>query len=980
MTGASSKTHPEVQRLRATLRLCFEAERADALAARIDTDEPRDDGALAPVVRLARASYSTDRWLVLFRRGRVTGAIPLWPRPRLGAVPALSLALHLGLDLEVDTLARLFHCSTDEIGKALQQARQAVDPARVGPCPDFAAQIGRYRDPSPDRLQRLALLQHLEGCGRCQLAMTQARQTDERLLASIDEIERQLTLLPETTSAGRPLLMSPALLWGGITLLVLLLAGAGIAGARLVFGGQQKPVPLLATHSAAPPFSGWLLETSRSGNVEAVDLSSGIRRLLIPEDSSNSPASVALSPDKKHLAEMTYTSSQQGRLLRVFSLDGVKQREWSGLDQSGQYQLLGWLNANEVLVSRWPLRQLGEDQATFDAQLSSQSTLVAFDITSGAQHVLLQEQVDAVYASPDGHNVAVEHVAGDGTVTLEIRPVQGETLGQPTASEAHVTFVNSGSPVLWTPDSQRVVFWARGLVDPATNQTPFDVMTLNGNVTTFYRAPGNAFGSLLNISPDGKQIVYAEGTTGTSSAPWAYWRLDVAGGTPQKLLDGGDLERLIPVQRDWSPIVFVGTTTGDVPTLTNVEPFYLPKSQQLNTLTSVISYVTLAYDQNGKSLGPLLDQFTPATLIGWLPSSDLSATPPAQTTTPGPFQSPSKPLNVPSLTASSRLSPDGARLLAYDQQNQFSMSVSLPDPSITPPQMAGAPIDPSWLPDSSGVIGVQRHTTPNGEISRISIYGDSGHGTYGMTDFDPAELGNSTSAAYHQPMLSPNGLRYSYFVTDGPSVTLSVSGVDGLPQRMASWSVPAGAKVPVPLIASWVDNDTLIFSEPGEWSGGFPHQATLQRVTFGASGSPHVDPLLSWHSQGGEKGVLLQELRLSPDHSRLALRIRRLTGANASNDRFDSISVARTSDLTHSTEIARGVAGEGMSWAPDGSGLAAFVGGKLVIANADGHLTQSIDTGSTIFAYPVWVSPNAIWIQAVESNGKQVSFTAEVKR
>ncbi len=141
-----------------------------------------------------------------------------------------------------------------------------------------------------------------------------------------------------------------------------------------------------------------------------------------------------------------------------------------------------------------------------------------------------------------------------------------------------------------------------------------------------------------------------------------------------------------------------------------------------------------------------------------------------------------------------------------------------------------------------------------------------------------------------------------------------------------------------------------------------------------------ASPLLSWKARGGEQGILLQDLRLSPDGSEIALRLRRLTGTSLSIDRFDSISVAPITDLTHTTEFAKGVAGEGMCWSPDGTELAAFIGGGLTISPRDGGHGQTIDTGNVTYAYPVWVRPNAIWIEAIEKDGQHVSFVGQVTR
>ncbi len=636
----------------------------------------------------------------------------------------------------------MFHRAPAQIGADLYRARGYVVSASATPCPEFVSAVGRYRDPVTDRLERLAYLQHVESCDRCRTALNDARQADEQLLAAIEQFERAAPAAI-VEPPGRRVWLKPALLWGGGGLLLILVLLAGVMVSRTLFAGTHTPVPLQAAASGGAPFNGWLLEKSASGQVEAVNLETGTRRLLI-QDSSG----VSLSPDQAHIAVMTNVDGVM--TLRVDTIDGAQQREWPKFDPSRSYDLLGWLNADEILVEQTPTRQSGEDQQAFAGRIVTDSALLGFNIQSGARETLLRAQVGAVYPSPDGHYVAIKSIDANDGVTLEIRPVQAGALGDPLATVPNMTFTEDDSPIFWTPDSQRVVFWARGIVDPATNSTPFDIMTLDGQIHTIATAPGSAFGSLLAISPDGTSILYAEGETGTTSAPWAYWQMSIADGATTKLMDGGDLGRLLPVQRGWFPIVYVGSPSGMAAVLTTVQPFYLPKAEQQSNINSVISYVTQAFDPAGKSLGPLLDEFTPHDLLGWLPN-DALAPRPVTTSATGSFQSTIGNLDFPPLNASSRLSPDGSAVLSPGEGGNFSMAISLNATTGSPSSLAGAPDDPSWLPDGSGVIGVQRHTTGNGSISRISIFGDSGNGTYALTDFDPAGLGDRTGAAYRLP-------------------------------------------------------------------------------------------------------------------------------------------------------------------------------------------------------------------------------------
>ena len=83
----------DLQRLRATRRLCFRPEQADALSMKMIQGEAEPVQSLAPVVRLARISYSSGRWQALIRRSANSDEAPLRPRLNLASNPALALAL-----------------------------------------------------------------------------------------------------------------------------------------------------------------------------------------------------------------------------------------------------------------------------------------------------------------------------------------------------------------------------------------------------------------------------------------------------------------------------------------------------------------------------------------------------------------------------------------------------------------------------------------------------------------------------------------------------------------------------------------------------------------------------------------------------------------------------------------------------------------------------------------------------------------------
>ncbi len=116
--------------------------------------------------------------------------------------------------------------------------------------------------------------------------------------------------------------------------------------------------------------------------------------------------------------------------------------------------------------------------------------------------------------------------------------------------------------------------------------------------------------------------------------------------------------------------------------------------------------------------------------------------------------------------------------------------------------------------------------------------------------------------------MAPNGLHYSFFVSDQQSVALWIGGRDQPPKVVASWNPSPDAKVDVPTNRQRgsITRHSIV-AEPERWSGGMPQLVTLQRFTLNADGTSTIQPLVSWHPRGNESGIELRELRLSPDQS-----------------------------------------------------------------------------------------------------------------
>ena len=957
----SAQSRDDLLRLRASLRLCFPPEEADRLATRAALDAADPVRALAPIVRMARLRYTTNRWLSVVSRRRThrEDRPSLHPRLGLPADSALILAIHLGLGLDLATLVRLFHKSAADVAIAVQRARQTLDPEHAAPCPDSVAAIGRYRFPPDNRVARLELLQHLEGCHHCQCALNRARKTDEQLLVAINQAHAGLPDAPGSTASERPLWLGPALLWSGVGLLALVFVIAVGIGSHRLLDKPHVPVSLVAARTASSPISGWLLEASPAGSLGAINLATGRRRLLIPA-APDATSSMMLSPDYRRVAVLEHASATSPHTsVRIYQIDGTLLHEWSLSSESTDEPVLGWLDANLLLLTRASRPTPSETSDHYRARLPTIAQLLTLNVETGTQKVILDGQVNAAYVSPDGRFVAMDRTVRAGDFTLEIRSVTAGKLGRPIA-----TFDQSVYSVFWTRDNAGVAF----LVPPASpsgTDGAVDFLALTGRLTTLVQLTASSDPALLGVAPDGQAVIYASNSGSVGVHAWDYWEVSAKGDAPKQL--AADSASIAPGSLVWSP-------DGTWFALSGAQPVVLANPQQGSAQTSVTTYVIRGFTAQGDSVGAVFSEFTDRPPLAWLPEDAVAEAGPPQSAAGGSFhgEGVAKDIGVkPQLTKNSRVSPDGTKALIYDATYDFSMAA--PIAGGGPTGIAGAPIDPSWLPDSTGAIAVEHHTVNGGTISRIAIYGQANvGGGLAPVDFDPAQLGNGSTATYHAPMLAPNGLRYSFFVVDGPRIALWIGG-SGLPPRVVEqWSLSIGAKIAPSLIALWVDNDTLIFTEPADWSDGLPQRALLRRVTLATGESRQVDTLLTWHPNGNETGIVLQELRLSSDQSHIAFRLRHYTGTNIGSDRFDSISVAQRRNLIQSIEIARGSSGDGMSWSPAGGELVAAIKDGLQVMSRDGSKVQTVDTGSGVASYPLWVSPNEIWYESGTGNAAQV--------
>jgi hypothetical protein len=197
-----------------------------------------------------------------------------------------------------------------------------------------------------------------------------------------------------------------------------------------------------------------------------------------------------------------------------------------------------------------------------------------------------------------------------------------------------------------------------------------------------------------------------------------------------------------------------------------------------------------------------------------------------------------------------------------------------------------------------------------------------------------------------------------------------LAGMAGEPTRIARWTQPENALIDVPVLATWVANDTLLFTEPVDWSGGLPQTARFVRLTVGAANV--VEPLRDIVGRGDDRGIVLEEMVLSPDGQELAYRLRHYSERDADRGRNDTLHVTPTSDISHEVQLERGRVGYGMTWIDDGKWLAAGVRGRIAILSVEGLDVEYVTDESGEARYPIHVGNGEVWFSFDDGSGGRV--------
>lgn len=970
--------HVDAARLRAGLRLVFLGDTADRLA-RLARPASDPAEALDAVVPAATLRYTLAQWRQRLRRGTAPErAVPLAPATGLPGHAALALALHVALDLDTAVLSRLFGRTPEQVGLDLAHARGALRPSILSACLDSLPSIGRYRDAALDLGERVALYQHARGCDRCRAALEAAEAADADLRALLDAVGA--TLPPEATRRGGParaLATPTALLASGGALLVVLLLVAGLIANRFL-AAPHVPVPLRPAAQPADA-TGWLL-FERSDGIAALDLASGTTRLLVP-DPYGGRGLALVSPAYRRVAYWSPWDVTPGNeVLEVYDLDGRLLHSWSWEEDARPTYPTAWLDEETLLVVQQPQWDPTISDQENQARWRRETALVAIDVASGARRVLLRGSVGWAVPSPDGTLIAISgsYESDSRGTALDVRPLGPDGLGPPIASITRV----AASAGVWVPDGSRVYL---GIVagpgiepkpaDPVPGQSEMpariDLVALDrdGRVTTIVEGRSGVMLRPITFTPDGQTLIFqSTNLDGPETFNATLWQVPATGGTPTPLATGSYYDAAY--WRDGSEAILLVNATDAFPQ-GEIEQFRPGGPSPAWWTISVLGpdgtrrpVVGLPWDAAGWP-------------IAWLPPDALPA--PAETPASEPLRGevspPERVTGMPAeytLDARSTVSPDGRVVVVADKT---STAPVIWDREREESRARFGAADFAWVRNGSDLlIGVavpseEERLPPPGRLTFYTGNAGVGFGSLNYRGFDPAGIYGRTSERYARPLVAPGGRAMSFFTVDvrAGETRLWVATWDNA-RIVDRWPSHAGALGNLPTLALWAGPDTLLYAVPEAMRDGFPQQVTLRRAVVAQDGGVSTESLVTLRAGGGERGIVLREMALSPDGSHVALRLRHYTRRDPARGAYDTVRVLPADDLTQQVEVARGNPGDGLSWAPDSHWLSFGLRGRVALATHDGRSLRYLSPEDTPAAYPLWVGPGEVWFVQGEGN------------
>lgn len=946
-TPSATRAQPtefDTVRLRAALRLIFGGRQADRIATLATPGDLVTRVTFAYVVQRALGALAAA-----LPRPRDQQAPPLAPRRGLDARAALALALHLGLDLDGDRLAALFEIPPAEVGNALARARAALRPDLPRPCDDLALALGRVRDPALDLNTRATLMEHVPRCDACRATLAGYEALDAELVTALARIANALPPPPAPASRLRRVVTSPVgLLVAGALVVVAAILLAGTVQDRLA-ARNHVPVPLRLEAPPAGP-SGWLILASDTDGVEALNPATSERRSIVPSPGSSGRYQPSLiSPDRTRIATWTSRSAgaddAPGGTLVVRRIDGSVVQTWRPPPGEPLNFPLAWLDDTTMIFAQIPSHQDSRSHLPTLILNEHQTRLLAVDLGTSSIRPLYSGSVSNIAPSPDGTLVAVVHgfVPNRPGGTVDLRPVGPDGLEPPVATlEQRYSY---GSGLVWAPDSSRVYLGMLG--DGDGRHVALGALGRDGSVTTIVATGGSEALRPMAVSPGGDQIMYQRRTRSEDPGTWTIWVAGQDGRRPERVLQS--------LPSPGAGAVWLG---DDSALILALRPFYLT-SRTTSYVSDATPWPVLLQATPGTHPQPImsLPEAVGSRVIGWVPD-DAITDKPVPVPRIGHLTAPAPVPHLPRGYRTDAQSGAGATGdLALLTSTTLTEFIAWEPSADGPWSLAPGMREPSWLPGGRGMIAVVDR--PSG--SRLTLVATRAKGIGGQ-DIDPAGLGDDPLRSYARPVMSPSGNAVAFWVIDQRrhSAGLWVASWHDAPRQVLDFPTGDDLLDPPPMVATWANADTLLVATPAAFQDGLPREVRVLRVDLGSGSTTSVNSVLTLSVRGGDVGLVMTDLALSPGGRHLAYRLRHYTRRDAQAGVYESVAVAPVEDVARPVELARGAPSQTLAWSPDGGWLAFDVRGQVGVASADGRTLAFAETQGRASA-PIWFGADEVW-------------------
>jgi len=978
----------DLNRLRAALRLILDGEMADRIVTNTVSVPP--ERAIKRVSSSVNWEWHLSKIRRRLRRGSQPDVEPpLGPHTGVPARGAITLALHLGLGLPIESIARATSIGAGQLGNDLYQTRLKLEPRLNPACGQFVSAIGRYRDGSLDIAARATLIQHAQHCPACRNALDRFQALDSRLL---DQIEQERATLPPLSEQSAPnrveRLRKPLALVAAFVLAIAVLGAGGYAFATGRGHDAERP-------TSGPTLSGWILTSDVGGNVVALNLASGQQRPLDartqPGQPGYFPSSTALSPNSKLIANQVASTGQTQYQELIIETTSAKQINRIQLTNSFM-RFAGWLGNSTVLEISYPPQESGESADDYFTRAQTHALLTGVDITTGDEQVLFTGAVTEVFPSPDGTLIAIISTSvqsNSGLRRMELRRVDdgrvSETVTTVTDRVASVPMVSftglTSSGLIWAPDSSRI-FMATTNAPVAEAPTP-DIfasptpaplaptqivsIARDGTIHPIPEPTDATTNVPITVSPDGNQLIVQSMMLSATAYHYRLSKLTLSTDVYHPLT-GWSLNALSsPV---WSP---------DGSTLLGLEwqPFLAsPTDKPMYSTAQVAGLVALPNNGDPFAVMTRMAGDIGTNFLGWLPETALSEPPsppmPVRLSQPGSVKLSQANLRI---DTTAQVSGNGDYIILHDSVEKKSI---IWDRANTDGRdLPAGTHDLSWFPNTPAVVGVANAQIGDANTpSRLTTFAPTfsvSLPSYDYRLYDPAQIGSSLTEQYAAPRMSPNENALAFFVLDtrDHSVALWLTDYDAAVTPVAHWSLPNDNKLSYVPIAGWIDNQTLLFAVPGGWHDGLPGEVRLNRLTVRSDGSALIDTAATLQRHGTERGIAIDELAINQASGRIAYRLRHFTKNSTNDGIIDTLAIASEDKLSDALEISRGGSSSGLSWSPDGRLLAATTPDALEFYSASGNALFGV-SGLDFPNEPRWIDQNTVWFNESNDQGTRI--------